>query len=347
MRTTQASWLLTLPAAISIALLAGCSAPGKILQPAPDALRWPAAPDAARLSYLGELRTDKDLKAARGFFESIGSGLFGDEPPEEMASPLAVCTDGASRVFVVDSSSRQLHIFDLDTRKYSTWKSETSPFQVPVAVAFDPSGRVLVADSAQGCLFAFNRDGSLVEKIGVGVLRRPCGIAIAADGRIFVADVGAHQVVILSSGGAEMARIGNRGSGPGEFNFPTNLAFDHQGRLYVSDSMNFRIQLFTPDLKPLKQIGKKGDLPGYFSQPKGVAIDPDDHLYVVDANFEAVQLFDREGALLMSFGHEGSGPGEFWLPAGIHIDPLGRVFVADSYNRRIQVFQYLREGTTP
>jgi sugar lactone lactonase YvrE len=259
---------------------------------------------------------------------------------------MAVCTDGASLAFVADSNGRTVHVFNLQSRAYTTWQPPTG-FGLPVALAFDTATRrLLVADSLAACLVAFTPDGSVDATLGKGSLTRPCGIALANDGRIFVADVGTHQIVILSPSGSELARIGRRGPALGEFNYPTNLAFDSSGRLYVSDSLNFRVQVFSKELTPLRQIGSQGDLPGYFAQPKGIALDPDQHVYVVDAQFEAFQLFNTDGALLMSVGREGQGPGEFWLPAGIHIDPLGRVWIADTNNRRVQVFQYLREEPT-
>jgi sugar lactone lactonase YvrE len=150
---------------------------------------------------------------------------------------------------------------------------------------------------------------------------------------------------VLCTRGSLIARIGERGSGPGEFNFPTNVTVDRTGRLYVSDSLNSRVQAFDADFSHAGVIGARGTAAGSFSQPKGIAVDGDDHLYVVDAHFEAVQIFDRQGRLLLGFGREGSGPGEFWIPAGIHIDrSVNRIYVADTYNRRVQVFDYHPEA---
>lgn len=325
--------------------LSGCASPaGPILQESAAAPVWPPPPDPPRLRYLGEISTDKDLRPGRNFLESIGAGLFGEEAARGMTSPMGVTTDGASRVFVADGNGQALHVFDLDTRRYARWQPREG-FSMPVAVAWDASAsRVLVSDSVAGCVFAFDSTGAVSARLGEGTLRRPAGLAVAGDGRVFIADVGAHQIVVLDHAGAEVARVGERGSSPGAFNYPTNVALDREGNLYVSDSLNFRVQVFGPDLRPVLQIGRQGDLPGYFAQPKGVAIDPDGHVYVVDANFEAVQIFTGQGRLLLSVGREGRGPGEFWLPAGIHIDPKGRVWIADSYNQRVQVFQYLGGG---
>jgi DNA-binding beta-propeller fold protein YncE len=282
----------------------------------------------------------------------LGEFLFGAEAPHTLFSPLAVCTDGRDRMFVVDSNAQLVHVFDLATRAYQQWRPVTgkppvSLFAQPVAAAFDPAGRLLVTDSVAAEIFAFDTEGRLLLTLGAGRLKRPCGLAVQpGTRRIFVADAEAHQVVVLSPDGQEVGRVGTRGPDPGQFNFPTNVAFDSTGRLFVSDTLNFRVQVFSPTLVPERQIGRKGDMPGYFAQPKGVAIDINDHLFVVDANFEAVQVFTGEGDLLMSFGREGRGAGEFWLPAGICADAQGRVFVADSYNQRIQVFESLPEGET-
>lgn len=330
------------------ALASGCSTPpGIVFDTANANLQWPLPPDTPRIRYVGQLRTNEDLHPGRSGLKQIGETLFGKDDVNVMLSPLAVCTDGADRVFIADSNAQLVHVFNLASRRYERWMPGPKERRLtqPVALAYDPSGRLLVSDSVGGCIAVFDDAGALQQRLGEGILNRPCGLAIDnATGRIFVADVGAHQIVVLGREGQLLASIGRRGNAPGEFNYPTNVALDKSGDLYVSDSLNFRVQVFGPDLEPIRQIGSKGDLPGYFSQPKGIALDPDGHVYVVDANFEAIQVFDPKGDVLMSFGREGHEPGEFWLPAGIHIDPKGRIWVADSYNRRVQVFDYLPEG---
>lgn len=333
------------------ALVSGCSTPpGVIFDTTGPTPTWPPPPDSPRIRYAGQLRADEDLRPGRSGIANIGDALFGKDEVRTMLSPMAVCTDGGSRVFIADSNAQLVHVFDLKTRRYARWAPGPKEQRLaqPVALAYDPAGRLLVSDSVGGCVVVFNMSGAVEARLGEGVLSRPCGLVVdRVGGRIIVADAAAHQIAMLSMTGDLLATMGQRGTAPGEFNFPTNVALDRNGRLYVSDSMNFRVQVFGPNLEPLRQIGRKGDMPGYFSQPKGIALDAEDHLYVVDANFEAVQIFDTEGQLLMTFGGEGHGPGEFWLPAGIHIDATGRIWIADSYNARIQAFDYLPDGSTP
>lgn len=341
---------------ILVLMLAGCvsvgcaSKPGELFVGEGVKPSWPPAPERARVRYVGELAQDGDLRPGRRPMEGLRRVLFGKDPAREMQRPLDVCTDGGDRVFVADTGGRVVHVFDLGTREYARWAppKESAQFKVPVGLTWDPRGRLIVADSDAGVLFVFDAQGGLLGTLGQSVLQRPCGVAVdVARDRVLVADAVAHQVVVLSGEGAEIGRIGRRGTGPGEFNFPTYLALAPDGSMYVSDSLNFRVQVLDPGGGFVRQIGEKGDMPGYFGQPKGVAIDPEGHVYVVDANFEVVQIFDPDGVLLMTFGREGRRAGEFWLPAGISIDASAQIWIADSYNRRIQLFEYLPEGVEP
>jgi DNA-binding beta-propeller fold protein YncE len=306
---------------------------------------WPASPKKTRIAYVGELATSDDLKPRRGALSGLSEAVFGRKDAHGVLTPFALCTDDADRLFVADTGAQVVHVFDLKTRRYEQWKpSGKTRFTQPVGVAWDPAGRLIVSDSAGGRLFVFDSSGNFQGELAASLLQRPAGIAIdRSSRRIFVADVGAHQVLVLSPEGELVTRIGHRGDGLGEFNYPTHLAIDSKGYIFVSDSLNFRIQMFSPAFKAVRTIGQAGDLPGYLSHPKGIAFDSEDHLYIVDARQEIVQIFDQENHLLLFFGGEGHGPGQFWLPSGIHIDARNRIWIADTYNKRVSVFDYLPE----
>jgi sugar lactone lactonase YvrE len=330
--------------AVAAVFQGGCGrAAGVIFEPPENALRWPPPPDPARIHFVGTLRTDMDLKPARSFAQGIKETLFGKDTTRSMLTPYALCMDENNRVFVCDSNAQVVHVFNLDTREYEQWKPDETgvPFAQPVGIAYDPAGRLLVSDAVAGVIHVFDDNGSDLGTLGDEYLTKPSGLAIdPSASRLFVADVGTHQIVVLSLDGALIGRIGERGIKLGQFNYPTNVAVGQDGSLYVSDTLNFRVQVFDRDLQPIRQIGSKGDLPGYFSHPKGLALDSEDHLYVIDTHFESVQIFDQMGDLLMTFGEEGHGPGQFWLPTGIYIDVDDRIWIADSYNQRLEIFSY-------
>ena len=330
--------------------LAGCAqSKGEVFPPVQPAIVWPPLPDTPRIQYVGALATEADLKPGKSLFKGLGEALFGKDSIRAMLSPYSVCVDSTrQRLFVCDSNAQMVHVFNLDNRRYEQWRPPEdghAGFSQPIGVTLDSRDRLLVSDPVAGTIFAFDAgDGRFLGELGSENLKRPCGLAYdAVRDRLFVADTGLHQIVVLALDGEVIAAIGERGSAPGQFNYPTNVAVDSMGRLFVSDTLNFRVQVFDTDFKPMRTIGRLGDMPGYFAQPKGLALDSENHLYVIDAQFEVVQVFDADGRLLMHFGEEGQGPGQFWLPTGMAIDDSDRIWIADSYNKRVQVFDYRPE----
>lgn len=221
--------------------------------------------------------------------------------------------------------------------------------EAPVGVAW-ARNLLLIADATRHAVFVVDpaakersRPWPAHRVIGEDLLRRPAGLAFDDQrGVIVVSDAAAHCVRLFDMDGRLVRSFGERGAGPGQFNFPAQVAVDRNGAILVVDAMNFRVQRFTVDGAFLGAFGRKGDAAGDFSLPKGVAIDTDGRVWVVDAHFENVQAFNPDGRLLLAFGGEGHGPGQFWLPAGVAIDGQRRLWVADAYNRRVQAFELLR-----
>jgi DNA-binding beta-propeller fold protein YncE len=259
-----------------------------------------------------------------------------------MTSPIGVCTDGGSKVFVADSNGQTVHVFDLDSRRYGRWEPPEK-FGLPVALAWDGAGsRLLVSDSVAACVYAFDASGAMTAKLGAGALKRPAGIASDAGGRVFVADVGGAP--------GHPARQRRRGDhAPGR-------ARHGSGHVQLPDQP--RAGSPRP---PVRQRHAQLPRAGLRARPQA---DPPDRAAGRPARlFRPAQgrggrsrrarlrggCAVRGGAALHARGAvapvgraRGRGPGEFWLPAGIHIDAKGRVWIADSYNQRVQVFQYLR-----
>jgi sugar lactone lactonase YvrE len=77
----------------------------------------------------------------------------------------------------------------------------------------------------------------------------PSGLAIDAQGRLYVLDQGNNRVQVLDADGKYLKTIGRQGQGPGEFFMPNTLAFNNQGVLFVGESNTARIQAFNPDGK--------------------------------------------------------------------------------------------------
>jgi DNA-binding beta-propeller fold protein YncE len=229
---------------------------------------------------------------------------------DPMLAPQCVAVDAQDRIYVTDSESGKVFVFQ-------------------------PNGKY---ERAIGSL-----------KYGEGFFKRPTGIAVdSAAGRIYVSDTLRNKVYVMDMQGSVLQTIGKPGQGEGEFNFPTELRLSGE-ELLVVDAMNFRVQVFDRSGGFRYAIGKIGDSTGAMFRPKAVGIDSEGDVYVVDGLWGVVQAFSRQGDLLYFFGGKGTSPGLFQLPAGLFIDRDDRIFVVDSFNRRVQVFHYfgLKTAKTP
>jgi len=220
---------------------------------------------------------------------------------DPMLTPQCVAVDGQDNIYVTDSESGKIFVFE-------------------------PNGKYVRAI------------GSI--KGGEGYFKRPTGIAVdAAAQRIYVTDTLRDEVFILDLDGTIIGKFGKTGQGEGEFNLPTELRLSGH-ELLVVDSMNFRVQAFDLAGQFHFSIGKIGDTTGAIFRPKAVSVDSEGDVYVVEALWGVVQVFNRQGQLLYYFGAKGTHAGEFQLPSGVFIDHDDHVYVVDSFNRRVQVFQY-------
>ena len=330
------------------ALASGCGVAGAPRAPAdtatPARLVWPEPPAQARIRFVGVVARPADLGVRPSVWERLGDVIFGRQE-EWLIRPTAIVSRG-QRLYVADPGAQALWVLDAQRGRFrKVQKAGDLALVSPVGVAAGPDDRIYLADSFLARIFVYDEDLALVATIRDPAFRRPAGVAFdGVRNRLYVADSGAHQVLVLAPDGARLGVIGRRGTGDGEFNFPTYVAVDRAGTLFVTDSLGFQIQAFGTDGRLVSRFGRHGDSSGDFARPKGVALDSEGHVYVVEALFDAVQIFDRQGRFLLSFGERGLRPGQFWLPAGVFIDGQDRIYVADAFNQRIQVFQYLAGG---
>lgn len=188
---------------------------------------------------------------------------------------------------------------------------------------------------------------------GEGQLSGPRGIALAADGSLYVVDSGNNRIQHFSADGKWLQSWGSYasvdlGNAPGgTFNQPFGIAIGPDGSVYVADTWNFRIQKFTPDGKFITMWGVAGqaETPDAFWGPRGLAVDAAGHVYVSDTGNKRIAVFDASGNFLTQFGTYGMNAGELDEPVGLAIAASGNVFVADTWNQRVEVFTPNPDGT--
>lgn len=301
-----------------------------------------AQEDEYQIKWIAEFPA-KEGKKNKGLGDKISRVVFGKRP-QAVVKPFSVVADNPEHFWILDQGAGTVfEMKDGGVQPLKAVKKSDQVFPSLVGLCEGPDGDLLFTDSRLMQVWRI-KGGTLSVFPDSFKLSQPTGIAYNRQrDEIWLVETGAHRISVFSGEGKWIRSIGERGSGPGSFNFPTFIWIDEAGRVYVVDSMNFRVQIFNSEGEFLSEFGQSGDATGDMARPKGVAVDSRGHIYIADALFHVVQIFDREGRFLLSFGGQGQGNGEFWMPLGIYIDNEDFIYVADSYNARVQVFQVLRK----
>ena len=227
----------------------------------------------------------------------------------------------------------------------------------PTGLAFDSAGNLLIADmgGAAGTLLArdvattsngivYTTDGRLVRRSVGGTttviagrgdpargdtglalearLNNPSGLALDAQGNLYIADRDNHRIRRIDSKGvittyAGTGLIGNDGdNGPAlaaSLNQPTTLRIDASGDLYVEDSGNHRVRRISPS--------------GFISSAK--SLPESKSPYFIDGALRLARQ-DPNGAVTLL---ELAAP--ITLPTAVIADDSGVLYVADADQDRV------------
>lgn len=203
-------------------------------------------------------------------------------------------------------------------------------------------GRIYVTDTVQRAVLLFdipNSKFSMFGTKGAGILSKPIGIDVSAEGEVYVADSGSKRVVVYSADGEYRRTFG----GKEQLSRPSGLAV-HDGKVFVIDTGGIendlhRVQVYDAKSgKLLQTIGKRGGGDGEFNLPLMIEADSKGHIYVVDSGNFRVEQFDGEGKFVSSFGQVGVRFGHFSRPKGIAVDQEGNIYVVDTSFGNFQIF---------
>jgi len=95
-------------------------------------------------------------------------------------------------------------------------------------------------------------DSVRLQETDSAFLASPSGLVVSADGRIFVSDVAAGQVLAFDDAGSFVGRYGRRGRGPGELLGPSVLEIRGGDELLVLDNPTARVSRFDIDTRVSK-----------------------------------------------------------------------------------------------
>lgn len=245
-------------------------------------------------------------------------------------------------------------------------------FAVPRGIALGPGGVVYVADTFNSTVRTVDTFGRVRTFAGTATatgttdangtsarFNYPRGIAVKADGTVFVADTDSHTVRLITPTGDVSTLAGSPGvSGSADgtgtaarFNMPSGIAVDAAGNVFVADTNNHTIRKVTPGgvVSTVAGLaGENGSADGTssarFDTPRSVAVDAAGNLYVADFVNNTIRKITPAGVVSTLAGQHGAvgtadGVGaaaRFRQPSGIAVDAAGFLYVADTYNYTVR-----------
>lgn len=174
--------------------------------------------------------------------------------------PIGVAVDATGRVIVADTYNDRVRAIDA-AGTVSTIAGGPGPglidgpaadarFQTPCGVAADGAGRIYVADTGNGVMRIIDPAGTVTTAVWAFPegLSRPLGVAVAADGEVFVTDERGRISAVTPDGWVRTLAGGRPGfrDGPGHqarFRRPSGVAVAGAGRLVVADAGNALVRL--------------------------------------------------------------------------------------------------------
>jgi sugar lactone lactonase YvrE len=267
-----------------------------------------------------------------------------------------VTLDGDDNIIIIEESGQRL--VKLDPEGNFLWDygvpgveyPDNDHLNWPYGAATDADSNIYVADG--GCrVQIIDADGNYLDTFGgtcgdgdyeFGWIT---GIAVGANGWLYVSDADNHRVQIYDETLTYVDTIGETGvcgTGENQLCKPWGVEVDAAGNIYVADGDNRRVQVFDSMFTLQLSIGVAGE-PGndfdHFAYPNDVAVDVDGNIYVSDCDNHRVQVFDPTGAYLTTIGGRfGENTSQFAYPSAVALDSQGNLFVAERDNHRIQRF---------
>jgi len=171
----------------------------------------------------------------------------------ELTNPTdaAVSPDG-KRLFVADSKTHSIVIFDLQTAErvssFGVRGKQAGQLHFPTSLVFGPEGNLFVVDQMNSRIQVFDPDNEFLDQfgalgIGYGNFVRPKDVAVDELGLIYVTDNAFNNVQLFDTDFALLTFVGEGGGGPGQFHGASGVAVQGD-RLAVVDQLGKRLQLF-------------------------------------------------------------------------------------------------------
>ncbi|MBL8240042.1 MAG: hypothetical protein JNM66_21655 [Bryobacterales bacterium] len=330
--------------------------------------------------------------AGNGVADYFGDG--GDATAARLSYPNSVAIDDNGNVFVSDQGNHMIRRISADSGLISGFagsgtqgflgdggQASVAQISGPAGLAIDRFGNLYFADSYNHRIRRVAAATGVITTVaGTGVaggsgdeglataaqLNTPAGIAVDADGNIYIADqynsavrkVDAATGIIRTLAGGGVAGFSGDG-GPAaqaQLRLPQAVAVAKNGDVYIADTYNFRIRRIDGLTGTISTIAGRGASDGFVSDTlatlarlgdvASLAIDADSNLYFIENYAAKARVIRQQTGVISTLAGTGTsgfsgdnGPARLARlnsPAGIAVDAGGNLYVADAWNHRLR-----------
>ena len=311
------------------------------------------------------------------------SGDGGQATSAQLNKPRGVAVDAQGNVYVANEDGNRVRkvsggvittVAGTGTLGYSGDGGQATSAQLngPVGVAVDGQGNLYIADRGNNRIrkvsggiittvagngtMGYSGDGGQATSAQVN---QPYGIALDAQGNLYIADYQNYRVRKVSGGIiSTVAGTGTAGfSGDGgqatsaQLKGPLGVSVDAQGNLYIADVNDYRVRKVSGGIISTVAgngtLGFSGDggqaTSAQLNAPADVTVDRAGNLYIADYVNNRIRVVS--GGIITTIagttkGFAGDGgpasSAQLNTPAGLALDSQGNLYISDSQNHRLR-----------
>jgi hypothetical protein len=268
--------------------------------------------------------------------------VYADEKEVGLRFPQGVGCDGKAGIVVADSGNGRLVRFTLSDGKLTTDREIKVPeLSVPIRVHINSKGEIFAFDGRRQRVVRLSPEGAFKGYVSAAGLPAPTtfiprSFAIDRSDYIYLLDLFAQRVLILTPGGRYAKQIGF----PEDYGFISDLTVDDKGNIYLVDSvkaMVFMAGKGAEKFSPLTESMKKT-----MKFPATITTDERGNIYLADRNGGVIFILGQDGSLKGEQSNMGWTEGLLHYPEQMYINENDEILIADRGNNRVQLFTIRR-----